>query len=220
MADEIANGGEPTTETPAENTPFKAFATKEEFDNYCAHLKKKYIEEGKNSVATDGEGKVDLQKERKKAVEEARAFIEKEAVEKYIKQQNMTEEEKREELQKELESKLTERETELNKREAEIELRKAGFSDEEIADELNYVTNERETSLGRIAALVKRNNAMQERAKAQIMAQLGLSSDVRTGEYAGLTAEKAAEMSFAERLELRSKNPDLYNKFFNQNNKN
>ena len=34
MADEIVNGGEPTTETPAENTPFKAFATKEEFDNY------------------------------------------------------------------------------------------------------------------------------------------------------------------------------------------
>ena len=64
MADEIVNGGEPTTDTPAETAPFKAFATKEEFDNYCAHLKKKYIEEGKNSVATDGEGKVDLQKER------------------------------------------------------------------------------------------------------------------------------------------------------------
>ena len=199
MADEsILNGTEPSTEPKAEPAPFKIFKTEEEFNAYSASLRKRAEKDAAKELGVTGEnGKpIDLEALREKVRAEEREKIRdvvgKEAVEKYKRELEMTEAEKFAERQKEWEKQVREKDTEFNKREAKQLMKEAGFTDERIEFELNYVNYDREASISRIVKLCELQKDEYESVKKSVLQQFSASNpsiNISTGDANTLQAQ-------------------------------
>lgn len=199
MADEsILNGTEPVTEPKTETAPFKVFKTEDEFNAYSASLRKRAEKDAARELGVKGDdGKpFDLEAWREKVRAEEREKIRdvvgKEAVEKYKRELEMTEAEKFAERQKEWEKQVREKDTEFNKREAKQLMKEAGFTDERIELELNYVNYDREASISRIVKLCELQKDEYESVKKQVLQQFSASNpsiNIATGDANTLQAQ-------------------------------
>lgn len=199
MADESnLNGTEPVTEPKTEPAPFKVFKTEEEFNAYSASLRKRAEKDAAKELGVKGDdGKpFDLEAWREKVRAEEREKIRdvvgKEAVEKYKRELEMTEAEKFAERQKEWEKQVREKDTEFNKREAKQLMKEAGFTDERIELELNYVNYDREASISRIVKLCELQKDEYESVKKSVLQQFSASNpniNISTGDANTLQAQ-------------------------------
>ena len=203
MADESivtgVNGKAPVTEeVHTDPAPFKVFKTEEEFNAYSASLRKRAEKDAAKELGVTGEnGKpIDLEALREKVRAEEREKIRdvvgKEAVEKYKRELEMTEAEKFAERQKEWEKQVREKDTEFNKREAKQLMKEAGFTDERIELELNYVNYDREASISRIVKLCELQKDEYESVKKQVLQQFSASNpsiNISTGDANTLLAQ-------------------------------
>lgn len=203
MADEsivtCINGNAPVTEeVHTDPAPYKVFRTEEEFNAYSASLRKRAEKDAAKELGVTGEnGKpIDLEALREKVRAEEREKIRdvvgKEAVEKYKRELEMTEAEKFAERQKEWEKQVREKDTEFNKREAKQLMKEAGFTDERIELELNYVNYDREASISRIVKLCELQKDEYESVKKQVLQQFSASNpsiNISTGDANTLQAQ-------------------------------
>lgn len=202
MADETnLNGtvnGTTTAGTTSEPAPFRVFKTEEEFNAYSASLRKRAEKDAAKElgVTTEGGKPLDLEALREKVRAEEREKIRdvvgKEAVEKYKRELEMTEAEKFAERQKEWEKQVREKDTEFNKREAKQLMKEAGFTDERIELELNYVNYDREASISRIVKLCELQKDEYESVKKSVLQQLSASHpniQIATGDANTLQAQ-------------------------------
>lgn len=170
----IAQPVAPTTNPEPATKPFKVYATQEEWDREMGNARKQGIKQGEKSAmsAFDKDGKFDMEALREQIKKEIAPIISNEAVEKYKKQQAMTEAERLEAERKEQLADLQKREQELNKREARQKLKEAGFTDEYIEYECSMITYDREASLGRIQKLCDFRKEETQSMQKSIMQQI------------------------------------------------
>ena len=176
---EETNVQQPTDNAPNSSTnnqtqePFKSFKTQEEYDNFCASIRKNAEERAKNSFKVKTEdGIIDMAAYNEQYKKQIAPTIAKEAVEKYKREQAMTENEKFEEAKREWEQQVRAEKTEINKQYADALMRKAGFSDKRRELELSHVTDDREASLGRITELCDLYKAEQDELEKKILGQI------------------------------------------------
>ena len=213
---EMLNGtnvGQTTEVQPtATEQPFRVFKTQEEFDNFAAHLIKKTEEKAMKNVKVDnGEStmtKADYDRLYRKDLEATiRADIERQA--------KMSEAERLADERAKMEETFKQERIEINKDKARNLLAKAGFEEEEMEVYLDFVTEDREISLGKIMRVCENRKASQEKLLSKWQSELQTANPtVNIGNGQTITAEQAKNMSIKERTELKRSNPTLYETLF------
>lgn len=152
---------------------FKVFKTQKDFDDFSAYLIKKGEEKAlKNAKVKDGESTFDVKEYEKKYRKDLEAQI----IADYEKKQKMTAEERAEALAQEREQQFKERETALNKREAKVLLSEAGFDEDDMDVYLDFVNEDRETSLGKIHRVCESQKAKLKKQRESIINELQANS--------------------------------------------
>ena len=203
-------GGEvqPTTT----EQPFRVFKTQKEFDDFSAHLINKGESKAMKNVKVDnGEStmtKADYDRMYRKDLEASiRADIERQA--------KMSEAEKLAEERAKMEASFKEERIEINKDKARVLLGNAGFEEDEMEVYLDFVTEDREVSLGKIMRVCESRKANQEKLLSKWQSELQTANPtVSIGNGQTITAEQAKNMSIKERTELKRSNPALYATLF------
>lgn len=196
----------------ATEQPFRVFKTQEEFDNFAAHLIKKTEEKAMKNVKVDnGEStmtKADYDRLYRKDLEATiRADIERQA--------KMSEAERLADERAKMEETFKQERIEINKDKARNLLANAGFDDEEMEVYLDFVTEDREISLGKIMRVCENRKASQEKLLSKWQSELQTANPtVNIGNGQTITAEQAKNMSIKERTELKRSNPTLYETLF------
>lgn len=196
----------------ATEQPFRVFKTQEEFDNFAAHLIKKTEEKAMKNVKVDnGEStmtKADYDRLYRKDLEATiRADIERQA--------KMSEAERLADERAKMEETFKQERIEINKDKARNLLANAGFEDEEMEVYLDFVTEDRELSLGKIMRVCESRKANQERLLSKWQSELQTANpNVNIGGNQTITMEQAKNMSIKERTELKRNNPALYETLF------
>lgn len=196
----------------ATEQPFRVFKTQEEFDNFAAHLIKKTEEKAMKNVKVDnGEStmtKADYDRLYRKDLEATiRADIERQA--------KMSEAERLADERAKMEETFKQERIEINKDKARNLLANAGFDDEEMEVYLDFVTEDRELSLGKIMRVCESRKANQERLLSKWQTELQTANpNVNIGGNQTVTMEQAKNMSIKERTELKRSNPALYDSLF------
>lgn len=212
--DEMLNGtnvGQEVQPTPNEQ-PFRVFKTQKEFDDFSAHLIKKTEEKAMKNVKVDnGETtmtKADYDRLYRKDLEASiRADIERQA--------KMSEAERLADERAKMEETFKQERIEINKDKARNLLANAGFEEEEMEVYLDFVTEDRELSLGKIMRVCESRKANQERLLSKWQSELQTANPtVKIGNGQTITVEQAKNMSIKERTELKRSNPALYDSLF------
>ena len=196
----------------ATEQPFRVFKTQKEFDDFSAHLIKKTEEKAMKNVKVDnGEStmtKADYDRLYRKDLEaNIRADIERQA--------KMSEAERLADERAKMEETFKQERIEINKDKARNLLANAGFDDEEMEVYLDFVTEDRELSLGKIMRVCESRKANQERLLSKWQSELQTANPtVNIGNGQTITAEQAKNMSIKERTELKRSNPALYDSLF------
>lgn len=196
----------------ATEQPFRVFKTQKEFDDFSAHLIKKTEEKALKNVKVDnGEStmtKADYDRLYRKDLEATiRADIERQA--------KMSEAERLAEERAKMEETFKQERIEINKDKARNLLANAGFEDEEMEVYLDFVTEDREISLGKIMRVCESRKASQEKLLSKWQSELQTANPtVNIGNGQTITAEQAKNMSIKERTELKRSNPALYETLF------
>ena len=196
----------------ATEQPFRVFKTQEDFDNFAAHLIKKTEEKTMKNVKVDnGEStmtKADYDRLYRKDLEaNIRADIERQA--------KMSEAERLADERAKMEETFKQERIEINKDKARNLLANAGFDDEEMDVYLDFVTEDRELSLGKIMRVCESRKANQERLLSKWQSELQTANpNVNIGGNQTITMEQAKNMSIKERTELKRSNPALYDSLF------
>ena len=178
----------------ATKQPFRSFETQEDFDNFSAHLIKKTEEKVTKSLKADLE--VAIREQLKKEAE-------------------MSEAEKLASERQKMQAEFREERIELNKEKARNLLANAGFEDSEMEVYLDFVTEDRELSLGKIMRVCESRKANQERLLSKWQSELQTANPtVNIGHGQTITAEQAKNMSSKERSALKRSNPALYDCLF------
>lgn len=166
-------------ETPnvSQETPFRSFQTQEEFDKFCAGIRKSAEDRAKSSMKIKTEnGEVDIDAYNESYKKKIAPTIAKEAVEKYKQELEMTENERFEAEKRAWEQQRRAEMTDINKRLAESMMKEAGFSEKRIEIELNSVSDDREASLGRITELCDLYKQERSEYEKQVMQQIQASN--------------------------------------------
>lgn len=164
------NSGVDTTVQSTQNEqPFRVFKTQKEFDDFSAHLIKKTEEKTLKNAKVEDDGVTFNAKEyeakyRKDLEAKIRADIERQA--------KMTEAEKLAEERKAMEQSFREERIELNKEIAKNLLSKAGFEEDEMDVYLDFVTEDKDTSMGRIMRVCESRKSAQEKLKSKWQEEL------------------------------------------------
>lgn len=212
--DEMLNGtnvGQEVQPTATEQ-PFRVFKTQKEFDDFSAHLIKKTEEKAMKNVKVDnGETtmtKADYDRLYRKDLEASiRADIERQA--------KMSEAERLADERAKMEETFKQERIEINKDKARNLLANAGFEEEEMEVYLDFVTEDRELSLGKIMRVCESRKANQERLLSKWQSELQTANPtVKIGNGQTITVEQAKNMSIKERTELKRSNPALYDSLF------
>ena len=196
----------------ATEQPFRVFKTQEEFDNFAAHLIKKTEEKALKNVKVDnGESsmtKADYDRLYRNNLEATiRADIERQA--------KMSEAERLADERAKMEATFKQERIEINKDKARNLLANAGFDDEEMEVYLDFVTEDRDISLGKITRVCESRKANQEKLLSKWQSELQTANPtVNIGNGQTITAEQAKNMSVKERTELKRSNPALYDSLF------
>jgi hypothetical protein len=196
----------------ATEQPFRVFKTQKEFDDFSAHLIKKTEEKAMKNVKVDnGEStmtKADYDRLYRKDLEATiRADIERQA--------KMSEAERLADERAKMEETFKQERIEINKDKARNLLANAGFDDEEMEVYLDFVTEDRELSLGEIMRVCESRKANQERLLSKWQTELQTANpNVNIGGNQTITMEQAKNMSIKERTELKRSNPALYDSLF------
>lgn len=196
----------------ATEQPFRVFKTQEEFDNFAAHLIKKTEEKALKNVKVDnGESsmtKADYDRLYRKDLEATiRADIERQA--------KMSEAERLADERAKMEETFKKERIEINKDKARNLLAQAGFEDDEMEVYLDFVTEDRDISLGKITRVCESRKANQEKLLSKWQNELQTANPtVNIGNGQTITAEQAKNMSVKERTELKRSNPALYDSLF------
>ena len=196
----------------ATEQPFRVFKTQKEFDDFSAHLIKKTEEKAMKNVKVDnGEStmtKADYDRLYRKDLEATiRADIERQA--------KMSEAERLADERAKMEETFKQERIEINKDKARNLLANAGFDDEEMEVYLDFVTEDRELSLGKIMRVCESRKANQERLLSKWQTELQTANpNVNIGGNQTVTMEQAKNMSIKERTELKRSNPALYDSLF------
>ena len=197
--------------TPSEQ-PFRVFKTQKEFDDFSAHLIKKTEDKALKKVKVeDGENtmtKADYDKLYRKDLEASiRADIERQA--------KMTEAEKLADERAKMQEAFKQERIEINKDKARNLLEKAGFEEEEMDVYLDFVTEDRELSLGKIMRVCESRKSNQEKLLSKWQNELQTANpSVAIMNNKQITKEQAKNMSIKERTELKRTNPSLYDSLF------
>lgn len=179
--------------TPSEQ-PFRTFTTQKEFDDFSAHLIKKTEEKVTKSLKADLEVAI-------------RADIERQA--------KLSEQEKLSEERKKMEAEFKQERIDINKEKARNLLEKAGFENDEMDVYLDFVTDDREVSLGKILRVCESRKANQDKLHKKWQEELQASNpNINIGNTQNITAEQAKNMSIQERTALKKSNPSLYDQLF------
>ena len=203
-------GGE--VQPTATEQPFRVFKTQEEFDNFAAHLIKKTEEKALKNVKVDnGESsmtKADYDRLYRKNLEATiRADIERQA--------KMSEAERLADERAKMEETFKQERIEINKDKARNLLAQAGFEEDEMEVYLDFVTEDRDISLGKITRVCESRKANQEKLLSKWQNELQTANPtVNIGNGQTITAEQAKNMSVKERTELKRSNPALYDSLF------
>ena len=203
-----------TTEVQPTTTeqPFRVFKTQKEFDDFSAHLIKKTEDKAlKNATVTDGATTFNAKeyeaKVRKDLEAKIRADIERQA--------QMSEAERLADERAKMEATFKEERIEINKDKARVLLEKAGFEEEEMEVYLDFVTEDRDVSLGKIMRVCESRKANQEKLLSKFQSELqSANPNVNIGNTQTITMEQAKNMSIKERTELKQTNPTLYATLF------
>ena len=196
----------------ATEQPFRVFKTQKEFDDFSAHLIKKTEEKAMKNVKVDnGETtmtKADYDRLYRKDLEASiRADIERQA--------KMSEAERLADERAKMEETFKQERIEINKDKARNLLANAGFEEEEMEVYLDFVTEDREVSLGKIMRVCESRKANQERLLSKWQTELQTANpNVNIGGNQTITVEQAKNMSIKERTELKRSNPALYDSLF------
>lgn len=196
----------------ATEQPFRVFKTQKEFDDFSAHLIKKTEDKAlKNATVTDGATTFNAKeyeaKVRKDLEAKIRADIEREA--------QMSEAEKLADERAKMEETFKQERIEINKDKARNLLANSGFDDEEMEVYLEFVTEDRDVSLGKIMRVCESRKANQEKLLSKWQSELQTANPtVNIGNGQTITAEQAKNMSIKERTELKRSNPALYDSLF------
>ena len=178
----------------ATKQPFRVFKTQKEFDDFSAHLIKKTEEKVTKSLKADLE--VAIREQLKKEAE-------------------MSEAEKLASERQKMQAEFREERIELNKDKARNLLANAGFEEEEMEVYLDFVTEDRELSLGKIMRVCESRKANQEKLLSKWQSELQTANpNVNIGGNQTITMEQAKNMSIKERTELKRSNPALYDSLF------
>ena len=114
-----------------------------------------------------------------------------------------------------LQAEFREERIELNKEKARNLLANAGFDDGEMEVYLDFVTEDKDVSLGKIMRVCESRKASQEKLLSKWQNELQTANpNVNIGKNQSITAEKAKNMSIKERTELKRINPALYDALF------
>lgn len=208
LNDNVGSEVQPT----ATEQPFRVFKTQEDFDNFAAHLIKKTEEKAMKNVKVDnGEStmtKADYDRLYRKDLEATiRADIERQA--------KMSEAERLADERAKMEETFKQERIEINKDKARNLLANAGFEEEEMEVYLDFVTEDRELSLGKIMRVCESRKANQERLLSKWQTELQTANpNVNIGGNQTITMEQAKNMSIKERTELKRSNPALYDSLF------
>lgn len=192
---ELLNDGVGNEVTPTPNEqPFRTFATQKDFDDFSAHLIKKTEEKVTKSLKADLE--VSIRAELKKQAE-------------------MTEAEKLTAEREKMQAEFREERIELNKEKAKNLLANAGFEENEMDVYLDFVTEDKDVSLGKILRVCENRKATQEKLLSKWQSELQTANpSVNIGKANAITDDKAKNMSIKERTELKRTNPALYDSLF------
>lgn len=199
-------------QSTATEQPFRVFKTQKEFDDFSAHLINKGENKAMKNVKVDnGEStmtKADYDRMYRKDLEASiRADIERQA--------KMTEAEKLAEERAKMEASFKEERIEINKDKARVLLEKAGFEEDEMDVYLDFVTEDRELSLGKIMRVCDSRKANQEKLLSKFQSELQTANpNVNIGGNQTISAEQAKNMGVKERTELKKTNPALYQTLF------
>lgn len=196
----------------ATEQPFRVFKTQEDFDNFAAHLIKKTEEKAlKNAKVTDGEAVFN----KDEYIAKVRKDIEANAIAEYERKLKMSEAERLADERAKMEETFKQERIEINKDKARNLLANAGFDDEEMEVYLDFVTEDRELSLGKIMRVCESRKANQERLLSKWQTELQTANpNVNIGGNQTITMEQAKNMSVKERTELKRSNPALYDSLF------
>lgn len=196
----------------ATKQPFRVFETQEDFDNFSKHLISKGESKAMKNVKVDnGEitmTKAEYDKQYRKDLEASiRAEIKREA--------EMSEAERLADERAKMEETFKQERIEINKDKARNLLANEGFEEEEMEVYLDFVTEDRELSLGKIMRVCESRKANQERLLSKWQSELQTANPtVNIGNGQTITAEQAKNMSIKERTELKRSNPALYDSLF------
>ena len=190
LNDNVGQEVQPT----ATKQPFRSFETQEDFDNFSAHLIKKTEEKVTKSIKADLEATI-------------RADIERQA--------KMSEAEKLASEREKMQAEFKEERIELNKEKARNLLAEAGFEESEMEVYLDFVTEDKDVSLGKIRRVCESRKANQEKLLSKWQRELQTANpSVNIGNQKNITTEQARNMSVKERTELKKTNPNLYAALF------
>lgn len=211
--EEMLNGNVGQEVQPtATKQPFKVFETQEEFDNFSAHLIKKAESKAMKNVKVDN-GESSMSKEdydklyRKDLEASIRADIEKQA--------KMTEAEKLADERAKMVEAFKQERIEINKEKARVLLANSGFDDDEMDVYLEFVTEDKDISLGKIMRVCESRKQTQEKLLSKWQSELQASNpSVNIGNNQTITMEQAKKMNIKERTELKRNNPALYETLF------
>jgi hypothetical protein len=196
----------------ATEQPFRVFKTQKEFDDFSAHLINKGENKAMKNVKVDnGENtmtKADYDKLYRKDLEASiRADIERQA--------KMSEAERLADERAKMEEMFKQERIEINKDKARNLLATAGFEEEEMDVYLEFVTEDRELSLGKIMRVCENRKATQEKLLSKWQNELQTANpNVNIGGNQTISMEQAKNMSIKERTELKRSNPALYESLF------
>jgi hypothetical protein len=161
-----------TTNTPKVEAPFREFKTQKDFDDFSAYLMRKGEEKAlKNAKVTEGEATFDYKDYEKKYRKDLEAQI----IADYERKAKMTAEERAEELAREREQQFRDREIALNRREAQVLLSEY-FDEDEMDVYLDFITEDRDASLGKIRRVCDSQKAKLDKQRKSIIEELQANS--------------------------------------------
>lgn len=208
---------EPTPQP--EQKPYKAFSTQQEYDDFCAKLRKSGEDRAlnKTGLKTEDGNVIDYNTAKKQWQKETQTVMEAEIRAKIERENKMTAEELFNSKKAEFEKYQEEKEIEFNKREATLIMRNNGFSEKEIELELNMITADREKSLSRIVELSKIRKESADAMRQQLSAELAKNNpNINLSGNVSITPEQASKMTIQERTELFRTRPELYKQLFSK----
>jgi hypothetical protein len=172
--DEMLNNdvGQEVQPTTTEQ-PFRVFKTQKEFDDFSSHLIKKAEDKAlKNATVTDGQATFNAKeyeaKYRKDLEAKIRADIERQA--------QMTEAERLADERAKMQETFKQERIEINKDKARNLLATAGFEEDEMEVYLDFVTDDREVSLGKIMRVCESRKNTKAKLQRQWQAELQASN--------------------------------------------